>query len=113
MNYSSAIVAMVVLAIAISTVYPTIYIQSKLYQQEKVKELVQLYSEDIFWNKLYGNAINLPESMTIIDVKDSTKTFYISENGVITAYERNVMKITLKYLDKEFQVEIIYNNRTY
>lgn len=81
MSYIEAVIAIVLVFVAVTAVFTSIEYQQKMYSEILERELLQLYSEDLFWITIY----NLPNTTPF----DSFETSYSTKNAyVVKDYEK-------------------------
>jgi hypothetical protein len=111
-NNIEVLIAILILGIAISVVFPTISAQKIFYEKIKQKELVQLYAEDIFWANLYGFEYKNSDIETL-STELSEKDFSIYKDGEKIISTRKIMELKLLFKGQEYDIEIVYDNRNW
>jgi len=109
-NYIEVLIAILILGIAISVVFPTISAQKIYYEKIKQKELVQLYAENIFWANLYNFDHNSSD-LKVLSTHLSEENFSMYKNGEKILSLRKIMNLELLFNGRKYDVEIVYDNR--
>ncbi|MBB6062327.1 uncharacterized protein (DUF2236 family) [Thermosipho japonicus] len=84
MSYIEAVIAIILVFVAVTAVFTSIEYQQKMYSKILERELLQLYSEDLFWLTIY----NLPNTTPF----DSFETYYSTKSAYVVKDFEKVRK---------------------